>query len=162
MGLKEEQKTSPQIGKIALSNDADLLAALADSRTGRKTLIATGAAVRGHARKASGRLAKEGRGTSRVLKWGNSSAVRLSTRVLAASGITALSEVNITAQDGKIIIEPIQDNTNQALEALLEATPGMADLLKEVNVALDASILKTAAAIVEVESAEKLLQEHSL
>ena len=41
-----------------------------------------------------------------INKWGNSAAVRIPSRVLSEVGLSLSSAVTITAQDGRIIIEP--------------------------------------------------------
>ena len=42
-----------------------------------------------------------------INKWGNSAAVRIPSRVLSEVGLSLSSEVTITMQDGRIIIEPV-------------------------------------------------------
>jgi antitoxin component of MazEF toxin-antitoxin module len=41
----------------------------------------------------------------KIQKWGNSSAIRLSAKLLAAAGITTDSEVDIQANDGRVVIQ---------------------------------------------------------
>ncbi|MFC4352887.1 AbrB/MazE/SpoVT family DNA-binding domain-containing protein [Fodinicurvata halophila] len=45
---------------------------------------------------------------TQIKRWGNSAAIRLSSRLLAKSGLEVSSEVNIEVKDNKIIIEPLK------------------------------------------------------
>jgi antitoxin MazE len=54
-----------------------------------------------------------------VKKWGNSAAVRLPARVLAAAAVTLNQAVDIREEDGRIIIEPIRA-VPLSLDALLD------------------------------------------
>jgi antitoxin MazE len=41
-----------------------------------------------------------------INKWGNSAAIRIPARLLSEVGLSVSSDVTITAQDGRIVIEP--------------------------------------------------------
>lgn len=55
-----------------------------------------------------------------VKKWGNSASVRIPTRVLAAAAMKIDQEVEVRAENGRIIIEPVAVPTYE-LQALLDA-----------------------------------------
>jgi antitoxin component of MazEF toxin-antitoxin module len=46
---------------------------------------------------------------SSVRKWGNSPSVRIPASVMAASGLRIDQRVEIRAEDGRVIIEPLPD-----------------------------------------------------
>ncbi len=48
---------------------------------------------------------------SDVKKWGNSAAVRLPSKVLAAAGLDVGAPISIEVVDNKVIIEPLADKT---------------------------------------------------
>lgn len=45
---------------------------------------------------------------TQIKRWGNSAAIRLSSRLLARTNLEVSSEVNIEVKDNKIIIEPLK------------------------------------------------------
>lgn len=45
-----------------------------------------------------------------VRKWGNSPAVRIPAAVMAATGLRVDSRVDVRAEDGRIIIEPLAED----------------------------------------------------
>jgi antitoxin MazE len=55
-----------------------------------------------------------------VRKWGNSASVRIPAALLAAAKLSLDDAVDIRAEDGRIIIEPVQDHAWD-LDALLGA-----------------------------------------
>jgi antitoxin MazE len=56
---------------------------------------------------------------TKIQKWGNSLAVRLPKAFAEQTGIENGSDVQISIEDGKIILAPIKDRT-KLLDALLE------------------------------------------
>ncbi|MFH1805415.1 MAG: AbrB/MazE/SpoVT family DNA-binding domain-containing protein [Pseudomonadota bacterium] len=55
---------------------------------------------------------------SRIKKWGNSAAIRLPANILLEAGLQADSKVNISNEEGRIIIEKSPDLA-QSLDELL-------------------------------------------
>lgn len=53
-----------------------------------------------------------------VRKWGNSAAVRLPAATLAAAGLRLDQEVEVRAEDGRVVLEPVRET---GLDALLAA-----------------------------------------
>lgn len=56
-----------------------------------------------------------------VRKWGNSPAVRIPAAVMAATGLRLDSRIDVRAENGRIVIEPLLDDTafHEALTATL-------------------------------------------
>ena len=56
-----------------------------------------------------------------VRKWGNSPAIRIPASVMAATGLSLDSRVDVRAEDGRIVIEPLADDRDfhRALAATL-------------------------------------------
>ena len=79
----------------------------------------------------------------KIQKWGNSSAIRLSAKVLAAAGITTDSEVDIQANEGRVVIQLHEQTQEQALDKLLATEPHAADLLTLVQASLTRAIDQT-------------------
>jgi len=79
----------------------------------------------------------------KIQKWGNSSAIRLPARVLAAAGITTDSEVDIQADSGRVVIQLHDRTQEQAFDKLLAKEPGVAELLSLVKGSLADAISKT-------------------
>lgn len=79
----------------------------------------------------------------KIQKWGNSSAIRLPAKVLAAAGITADSEVDIQADNGRLVIQLHDRTREQVFDKLLTQEPGAADLLALVKDSLATAIAKT-------------------
>jgi len=71
------------------------------------------------------------------------SAIRLSAKVLAAAGITTDSEVDIQANDGRVVIQLHEQTQEQALDKLLANEPNAADLLALVQASLTHAIDQT-------------------
>ncbi len=58
-----------------------------------------------------------------IKKWGNSAAIRLPASIIKSTAIDIDTQVNITEDHGRIIIEPVKKR-EYSLEALLsEVTP---------------------------------------
>jgi len=53
---------------------------------------------------------------SEVKKWGNSAAVRLPSKVLAAAGLDTGTPISIEVVDNKIIIEPVANMPKKRLK----------------------------------------------
>ncbi len=67
---------------------------------------------------------------SRITAWGNSHGVRIPREVLAQADIAPESEVTITAEAGRIVIEPARRRPTLA-ELLAQIRPG--DRLDEID-----------------------------
>lgn len=78
--------------------------------------------------------------TAKLQKWGNSSAIRLSTKVLAAAGLSPGVDVDIEAGDGRLIITLHQKTDRQTFEKLLEHPDANA---KEIFALLTAKLRET-------------------
>lgn len=63
-----------------------------------------------------------------IKRWGNSAAVRLSTRVLAQAQLDVSSPISISVKAGKIVIEAAQETPRKVNLPFSEA-----DLLKGLN-----------------------------
>lgn len=59
-----------------------------------------------------------------VRKWGNSPSVRIPAAVMAASGLRLDQSVDVRAEDGRVIIEPIPDPAPVADDAFSAALAG--------------------------------------
>lgn len=59
---------------------------------------------------------------SSVKKWGNSPSVRIPASVMAASGLRLDQAVDVRAEDGRVIIEPIAERFDLAI-AIAAITP---------------------------------------
>jgi antitoxin MazE len=69
-------------------------------------------------------LKEKARMLAKVHKWGNSQGLRFSKTILKEAQITVGDEVNITVQDGKIIIETVNRMRNTYnLEELVSKIP---------------------------------------
>lgn len=58
-----------------------------------------------------------------VKKWGNSAAVRIPAHVLDASHLALETPVDVRAEDGRIIIEPIRSQKYDLEKLLAAITP---------------------------------------
>ncbi len=76
----------------------------------------------------------------KIQKWGNSSAIRIPAKVLAASGITSEDEVDIQADNGRLVIQLKERTQEQAFDKLLAEEPGAAELLALVKQSLAKAI----------------------
>jgi antitoxin MazE len=63
-----------------------------------------------------------------VRKWGNSPSVRIPAAVMAAAGLRIDQNVDVRAEDGRVIIEPVPDPVPAADAAFIAA---LADTLSE-------------------------------
>ena len=59
---------------------------------------------------------------SKIQKWGNSSAVRLPAKVLAASGIKPDSVIDIQASKGRLVIQLHETTNEQMFDKLFNST----------------------------------------
>lgn len=66
----------------------------------------------------------------KIQKWGNSSAIRLPATLLAVAGITNDSDVDIQADDGRLVIQLHERTQEQVFDKLLADEPEAAELLK--------------------------------
>lgn len=79
----------------------------------------------------------------KIQKWGNSSAIRLSAIVLAAAGIKSEDEVDIQAEDGRLVIQLRERTQEQAFDQLFAEEPGAKELLALVKQSLTDAIALT-------------------
>ena len=93
---------------------------------------------------------------SKIQKWGNSSAVRLPAKVLAASGIKPDSVIDIQATKGRLVIQLHETTNEQMFDKLFKDIPEAEELLSFVQERLTDAILKTdeAARVVETSREE--------
>ena len=94
---------------------------------------------------------------SKIQKWGNSSAIRLPSKMLAASGIMPDSEVDIQASNGRLVIQLHETTSEQALDKLFADLPEAGELIKYVQQRLTETILMTDETTRSVEAARKKL-----
>jgi len=94
---------------------------------------------------------------AKIQKWGNSSAVRLPMKALAAAGLSANSEVEIQASKGCIVIKLKQPSKEQQLDKILAESPEMMELLTQVRQGLNQAITMTEQATDVVEEARRTL-----
>lgn len=80
---------------------------------------------------------------SKIQKWGNSSAIRLPTKVLAAAGFDNDSEVDIKVDDGRVVIQLHERTLEQTFDRLLAEEPGAAELLALAKERLSRAITLT-------------------
>ena len=99
---------------------------------------------------------------AKVQKWGNSSAVRLPLKVLAASGIQADSEIDIEASDGRIVIKLKPQSPENALDKFLADSPEIAELMALVRENLAKAITTTVQATQAVEEARAQLSKSEI
>lgn len=79
----------------------------------------------------------------KIQKWGNSSAIRLPAKVLAAAGFDSDSEVDIQVDDGRVVIQLHERTLEQTFDKLLAEEPGAAELLAQVKESLSRAIILT-------------------
>ena len=94
---------------------------------------------------------------SKIQKWGNSSAIRLPSKILAASGIMPDSEVDIRASNGRLVIQLHETTSEQAFDKLFADLPEAGELIKFVQQRLTETILMTDETTRSVEAARKKL-----
>ncbi len=80
--------------------------------------------------------------TSKIQKWGNSSAVRISAKILAAAGINSANdtEVNIKASKGCIVIELPEKTEEELFDRLLSEEPEAKELVAYLKEKLKSTI----------------------
>ena len=94
---------------------------------------------------------------SKIQKWGNSSAIRLPAKALAAAGIKPDSKVDIQASQGRLVIQ-LQETTNEQLfDKLLADIPEAKELLCFVQERLTDAISMTDEAAQVVEASREVL-----
>ena len=93
---------------------------------------------------------------SKIQKWGNSSAIRLPAKALAASGIKPDSVIDIQASKGRLVIQLHETTNEQMFDKLFKDIPEAEELLSFVQERLTDAILKTdeAARVVETSREE--------
>jgi antitoxin MazE len=63
-----------------------------------------------------------------IKRWGNSAAVRLSSKILAAASLGVNSPITIEVKGKKIIIEPVVEKANKRLKLPFSESMLLADL----------------------------------
>ena len=94
----------------------------------------------------------------RIQKWGNSSAIRLPAKTLAAAGISPESEVDIQASKGRLVIQLHEKTLEASLDTILAEVPGIEELLQFVQQGLSNAIVKTADTTRCLEEARRTLK----
>jgi antitoxin component of MazEF toxin-antitoxin module len=94
---------------------------------------------------------------SNIQKWGNSSAIRLPAKVLAASGIMPNSKVDIQASKGRLVIQLHETTNEQAFDKLFAEMPEASELISFVQQRLSETILLTDETTRAVEAAREKL-----
>lgn len=79
----------------------------------------------------------------KIQKWGNSSAIRLPAKILAAAGFSRDSEVDIQVDNGRVVIQSHERTLEQAFDNLLAEEPGAEELLSLVKESLGKAIALT-------------------
>jgi antitoxin MazE len=79
----------------------------------------------------------------KIQKWGNSAAIRLPAKLLAAAGIPNDSEVDIQADSGRVVIQLHERTLEQQFDKLLAEEPEAAELLALVKDGLAKAIALT-------------------
>ena len=97
---------------------------------------------------------------SKIQKWGNSSAVRLPAKVLAASGIMADSEIDIQVSKGRLVIQLLETTNEQLFDKLFTGESEAEELLSFVQARLTDAISKTDEAARAVEASREELGRH--
>lgn len=83
---------------------------------------------------------------TQIKRWGNSAAIRLSSRLLAKAGLQVSSDVDIEVKGGRIIIEPVKQGEKglnlpyTEADLLEDLTPGTAHA-DEVAAPLNSEII---------------------
>jgi len=79
----------------------------------------------------------------KMQKWGNSPGIRIPTKLLAVSGIDIGSDVDIQADDGRLVIQLHERTQEQLFDKLLSEEEGMDELLAMVKESLENAIQAT-------------------
>jgi antitoxin MazE len=77
---------------------------------------------------------------SNIQKWGNSQAVRLPAKILAASGISQNDPIDLQSGDGQIVIQLKEKTRESQFDDLFAEFPEAEELLKHVQEQLTATI----------------------
>ncbi len=94
---------------------------------------------------------------SKIQKWGNSSAIRLPAKALAASGIMPGSEIDIQTSKGRLVIQAHETTNEQMFDKLFTGVPEAEELLSFVQTRLTDAILMTDEATRVVEASREEL-----
>lgn len=78
--------------------------------------------------------------SGKIQKWGNSSAIRLPAKALAAAGISQESEVDIQADSGRLVIQLPERTQEQLFDKLLAEVPDAEKVIAMVKGSLKAAI----------------------
>ena len=97
---------------------------------------------------------------AKVQKWGNSAAIRLPATVLAATGITLNSEVDIQAERGRLVIQLPEQTREKMFDKLLSEIPDIKAVLTEVQDKLTHAIATTDATATHAEKLCEQLERH--
>ncbi len=81
--------------------------------------------------------------SGKIQKWGNSSAIRLPAKALAAAGISQESEVDIQADSGRLVIQLPERTQEQLFDKLLSEVPDAAEVISLVKESLNSAIVLT-------------------
>ena len=79
----------------------------------------------------------------KIQKWGNSSAIRLPAKVLAAAGISLGSEVDIQADSGRVVIQLTERTQEQLFDKLLAEVPDAVEVIAMVKKSLQSATVMT-------------------
>ena len=79
----------------------------------------------------------------KIQKWGNSSAIRLPAKALAAAGISRESEVDIQADKGRLVIQLPERTREKLFDKLLSEVPDAEEVLAQVKKSLVDAISTT-------------------
>lgn len=78
--------------------------------------------------------------SGKIQKWGNSSAIRLPAKALAAAGISQESVVDIQADSGRLVIQLPERTQEQLFDKLLAEVPDAEKVIAMVKGGLKAAI----------------------
>jgi antitoxin MazE len=78
--------------------------------------------------------------SGKIQKWGNSSAIRLPAKALAAAGISQESVVDIQTDSGRIVIQLLERTQEQLFDKLLAEVPDAAEVIAMVKESLKTAI----------------------
>jgi antitoxin component of MazEF toxin-antitoxin module len=79
----------------------------------------------------------------KIQKWGNSAGLRISAKQLAVAGMDLGSDIDIQADDGRLVIQLHERTKEQMFDKLLAEEEGMSELLKMVKDSLANAIETT-------------------
>lgn len=78
--------------------------------------------------------------SGKIQKWGNSSAIRLPAKALAAAGISQESVVDIQTDSGRIVIQLLERTQEQLFDKQLAEVPDAAEVIAMVKESLKTAI----------------------